>query len=132
MTAGIQVLCSGLEDLMERGVEKVGGGGLGDGEAGFQRVPPGVRMLLFGARRQVRNQIVFLRGRGDDLAVARVHDQDLGRLGAAINAEQEGSHNRMASETLSEIPRPMSGGKCFSSTLLACVRVGLLHIGPRR
>src|SRR5438093_10569720 len=55
MTACIQVLCSVLEDLMERGVEKVGGGGWGDGEAGFQRVPPGVRMMLFGARRRVRN-----------------------------------------------------------------------------
>src|SRR5438093_12731625 len=31
-TAGIKVLCSGLEDLME------GGGGLGGGEVGFQRV----------------------------------------------------------------------------------------------
>ena len=36
---------------------------------------------------QIGKQVIFLRRRGDDFAVARVHDEDLGGLGAAINAE---------------------------------------------
>ena len=47
---------------------------------------PGVRMLLFGARGQIRNQIVSL-GRGSqDFPIARVDDQDLRGLSPAIDA----------------------------------------------
>ena len=62
--------------LAQRAADGAGGG-----------VAPGVRVLLFGAGRQIGNQVVFLRRRGEDLAVARVHDEDLGGLGAAVNAE---------------------------------------------
>ena len=48
------------------------------------------------AGRKVGNQIVSLRSRGDDLAVLRVHDEDLGGLRAAINAEQECAHKFFA------------------------------------
>ena len=41
---------------------------------------------------KIGNKIVFLRRRSQDFAIARIHDQGLGGLRAAVNAEQEGSH----------------------------------------
>ena len=49
-------------------------------------------MLLFGARRQVGDQAIFLRGGGDDFSVAGIHNHGFRGLGAAVNAEDEGSH----------------------------------------
>ena len=57
--------------------------------------PPGVRMLFFGAGGQIWNQIVSLRGGGQDFSIARIDHQDLGRLGPAIDAYQEISHKRI-------------------------------------
>ena len=62
--------------LAQRAADGAGGG-----------VAPGVRVLLLGAGRQIGNQIVFLRRRGEDLAVAGVHDEGFGGLGAAVDAE---------------------------------------------
>ena len=56
-------------------------------DGGGGGVAPGVRMLLLGAGRQIGNQVIFLRRRGEDFAVAGVHDEDLGGLRAAVNAE---------------------------------------------
>src|SRR5262245_54832288 len=47
-------------------------------------IAPGVRMLLPGSWRQVRNQLVFLGCRGQHLAIACIDDQDLGGLRPAI------------------------------------------------
>ena len=74
----------------------LGGGGFGLAErltdrAGG-RIAPGVGMLFFGAGGEVGNQIIGLRGGGEHFAIARVHDEDLGGLGAAINADQQCSH----------------------------------------
>ena len=74
-------LGGGRFGLAERAADGGGGG-----------VAPGVRMLLLGAGRQVGNQVVFLRRRGEDFPVAGIHDEDLGGLRAAVNAEQECSH----------------------------------------
>src|SRR5207249_7124522 len=73
---------------------------LPDGSGGG--VPPGARMLLLRAGRKVGNQIVSLRSRGDDLAVLRVHNEHLGGLRAAINAEQECAHKIFLNEWPSE------------------------------
>ncbi len=59
--------------------------GAADGAGGG--VAPGVRVLLFGAGRQVGDQVIRLCRGGEDFAVARVHDEDLGGLRAAVNAE---------------------------------------------
>ena len=48
---------------------------------------PSVRMLLFSAGRQIRKEVVCLGSGGKDFPVAGIHNQDLGGLGAAINAE---------------------------------------------
>ena len=55
VTAGIQFLRGAVEDLVEGGVEEVGGGSLGAGEPDFQRVAPAQQLahlrhdpLLFG------------------------------------------------------------------------------------
>ena len=44
-------------------------------------------MLLLRAGREIGDQIVGLRGGGQDLAVLRIHDQHLGGLRAAIDAD---------------------------------------------
>ena len=49
-------------------------------------IPPGMRMLLFGSRRQTGNQIIFLGSRRDHLPVSRVHDDSFRRLRAAVDA----------------------------------------------
>ena len=61
-------------------------------DGGGGSVAPRVRVLLFRAGRQIGNQLIFLRRRGEDLPVAGVHDKDLGGLRAAIYAEQKCSH----------------------------------------
>ena len=84
-----------------------GGGrlGLAQGAAdgGGGGVAPGVRVLFFGAGRQIGNQVVFLGGGGEDLSVAGVHDEDLGGLGAAIDAEQESSHTWFDSRVMTGV-----------------------------
>jgi len=73
-----------------------GGDGFGLAEratdATGNSVAPGVRMLLFCARREIGDEIVFLSSGGEDFAVARVDDEDFGGLSAAVDAEQEISH----------------------------------------
>jgi hypothetical protein len=56
------------------------------------RLTPGVRMLFLCSRREVRNQFIFLRRRREHFAVPRIDHQDFGRLGAAINTNDEASH----------------------------------------
>ena len=76
-------------------------------------ITPRVRVLFLCPRRQIRNQIVFLRRRRQDLAVARVHDENFGRLGAAINAQQKRSHASSRSNTSSEIASPRDRANHF-------------------
>ena len=68
--------------LAERPANRAGGG-----------ITPGVRVLLLGSGRQIGDEVVLLRRRREDFALARVHDHDLGGLGAAVNAEQKSSHD---------------------------------------
>ena len=74
----------------------LGGAGLGLPQrlphGAGRRLAPGVRMLLLGPWRQTGDQIVCLRRGGEDFAIARVHDQGLGRLRAAVDADEECSH----------------------------------------
>jgi hypothetical protein len=73
-----------------RGVGLGGAQGLADGSGGG--VSPRVRMLFLRAGREIGDQIVSSRARAKHLAGAGVHDERLGGLRAAINANQEISH----------------------------------------
>src|SRR5205823_3527888 len=61
-------------------------------------VAPGVRMLFLRARRQVGDEIVRLRGAGQNFSVARIDHDDFGRLRATIDADDQISHNKILTE----------------------------------
>ena len=65
---------------------------LPDGGAGG--FAPRMRMLLLRARREVGNEFVGLRSGAEHLAVARVHDERLGGLRAAVDADDECAHGK--------------------------------------
>ena len=53
-----------------------------------RRITPCVGMLFLRAWGQAGQQIVRLRGRGDDFAVPRIHHYNLGGLRSAIDADE--------------------------------------------
>jgi hypothetical protein len=72
-----------------------------------------VGVLLFSTGGQIGNHLIFLPRRGEDFPVAGVHDENLGGLGAAIDAKQQCSHTWFDSKTIPEIPSAIGGEKDF-------------------
>ena len=70
----------------------------GTTDAAGNSVAPGMGMLFFSAGREIGEKIVLLSGGGEDLAVARIDDEDFGGLSAAIDAEQKVSHSLVSIE----------------------------------
>jgi hypothetical protein len=69
-------------------------------------------MLLFCAGREIGEEVVLLGRGGEDFAVACVNDEDFGGLSAAIDAEEEISHNRYSSETGIGVAGSSGWGNC--------------------
>ena len=57
-----------------------------------RRVAPRMGVLFFRARREIGDEVIRLRTGTEHLAGARVDDEDFGRLGAAIDADDESFH----------------------------------------
>src|ERR1700677_3270046 len=84
------------------------GGGLGllesflDGRT--RRVAPGARMLFLGTRRKIGDDPVSARGFANDGAITGVDNENLGGLGAAVDAYYKGAHERAGRRMLIGIP----------------------------
>ena len=107
------------------GLDFGGGGagvaeGLADGLGGG--VAPGVGMLLLGAGGEVGEEIVGGGGAGENLAIAGVHDENLGGLGAAVDAENEGAHGVRRSECFVVWARRMNKGWGSVQTFCSAAR----------
>src|SRR5213080_4246260 len=61
-------------------------------DAAGRSFAPGMRVLLLRAGRKVRDQVIFLRRRGEHLSIAGVNNENFSGLSAAIDSEDQCSH----------------------------------------